>query len=128
MTASAPGTQLQASAEITIGACTARFDVIGYAPAATCARVNSAGMVEGPKAGVQPLTEEDVDPGLCTHFHPDPNDEQSANYADKGYFEGSYVNQNFPLVCDTKSGFCALPIPPAPAVPTVPIISSTSRP
>jgi hypothetical protein len=126
-TASVPGTQFQAKAEITIGACTAAFDVIAYAPSSTCATIDEKEVVTGPRGGVQPLTPADVDPGLCANFNPDDSDPQWGYYG-LDYPTGGVVNRYFPISCDTVSGYCVLPVPPAPAVPTVPIIASTSRP
>jgi hypothetical protein len=128
VTAAVPGTQVQAIAEVTIGACTARSVVIAYAPASTCATVYPDGQIAGPAAGIQPLTGADVDPPLCARSSPDPSDPQWGYYADKQFTAGDNVNPSFPITCDTSSGFCALPIPPAPAIPTVPIVSSTPRP
>jgi hypothetical protein len=154
-TASAPGTQFQVKAEITIsetdgtGTCTATFDAVGYAPAASCIAVEPpqcpttsdvgccdgvadgdpnpcASAPLGPSGGVEPLVGADVDPGICTNFNPDTNDPQWINYGTYGFPTGAAVNRYFPIGCDTQSGWCALPV--GTGVPTVPIISSTSRP
>jgi len=128
VTAAAPGTQFQVDAEITIGACTATFNVIAYAPGATCLLVDMGGFASGPSSGVQPLNSIDVDPGLCANFSPDSSDPQRGNYVYNGYTAGDMVNRYFPIACDTLSGYCTLPVPAAPSVPTVPIISNAPRP
>jgi hypothetical protein len=128
VTAAAPGTQFQVNAEITIGACTATFNVIAYAPAATCVIVDADGLASGPSSGVQPLNSADTDPGLCANSSPDSSDLQWTYYETHGYTSGDMVNRYFPIACDTPSGYCALPLPAAPTVPTVPIISSAPRP
>ena len=146
VTALAQGTQIAGDVSITVGTCTASFKMIGYAPAATCVKIendygdfgypviiDSAGdpvNVNLPDGGTTttPLvagvnvTSANEQSNLCTNFSPISGDQQWNNYNANFLNSGNSVNQYFPLVCSPVTGYCIL------NGNTFPNFSNTARP